>query len=164
MKHNLIKLGQIIEDNATGLKGTLTLVLINQDNKIQYAIQPRGLDSLRHQPLDPFWVTEARIKGNVEREVIEVPTEVLGTEVEDMPTGFKGTAINIIRHLSGCNHIEIQPRGSTKTGGIILPENFDYTRVKGPAIKKMKPAEVKEKRETTPSPGGMPAREVFARR
>lgn len=60
----------------------------------------------------------------------EVKPIVLGDEVEDTITGFKGTAICRAQWITGCDRITVQPRGLTKEGKTFDCETFDEFTLK----------------------------------
>jgi hypothetical protein len=158
----IIKLGSKVRDLATGLRGTVTLLQIGLDLSHLYLVQPKGLDPADQRPLKQVWLAAERLEGFGEHKIelvdCEIPIEVLGTQVEDTYTGFAGMAINLLVHVSGCTHVEIQPRGTLeKTGQAILPLDFDIRRLKGKAIPPML-VEVRERdAKKKPSPGPMPS-------
>lgn len=49
---------------------------------------------------------------------------ILGQEVKDRVTGFKGIAIGRTTYLQGCNRILVQPKVN-KDGELIVGESFD---------------------------------------
>lgn len=152
-KLSIYKLGSCTKDTASGLKGTLTVAIVNMHQQVEYLLQPKGTNPEDGKPVKAIWVLDARIDP-VERVEVDFPLEVLGTEAEDEPTGFKGMIVNLILHISGCIHAEIQPKGLLeKTGGPIQPYDFDLRRLKGPGIKKMTEGERQESQKKTPSPG-----------
>jgi len=153
MKLNLLKLGSKAKDVATGLSGMVILIEVGMDKRPYYRFQPKGLDEAG-QPITSTWVVEDRLKGDErEREDVDVPVNVLGSQVEDTATGFKGTAIGLFLHMSGCVHVLIQPAGKVKkTGAPIAPVNFDILRLKGNEVAVLTKAEVKQSHQEKPSP------------
>jgi len=67
---------------------------------------------------------------------IDDPANILGAEVEDIITGFKGIAISKVIHITGCIQYYVKPRvekdGKYPEGGY-----FDEARclIIGPGIK-----------------------------
>lgn len=86
-------------------------------------------------------------------EEVEVPFDILGTEVTHDASGFKGTATAFVQHPHGCFHIYIQPKGRLgKTNGPISDAHFALTACSGPAIPKKSAQELKEEERRRPSP------------
>lgn len=142
-----------VVDTATGQKGTIVGANIYPKELVLYSFQPPGLneDGL---PRVASWIDEGRFI-DPPLESLDLPLEVLLTEVEDVPTGYKGMAVSLVVHISGCIHIEIQPKGLTKSGDTIRPRNFDYRRCRGEKVKVLTPVERKESQAVRPSPGDM---------
>ena len=148
----MIKLGTMITDKVTGIKGMLTMYQVDISDNKHYLFQPAVLNPEDRQPAKSFWVTEKRVIGGEETTVV-LPLEILDTQVEDKATGFNGTAIALYYHLNGCIHIEIKPKGIIeKTGESIKPVEFDIRRLKGIAIKEMDSNEFEKSKVKTPSP------------
>jgi hypothetical protein len=150
----MIKLGTDCFDTGTGLPGMATHHQFELDGSKATAFQPHGLNPENGEPLRPFWVAPSRLQGE---EIVlnksKLPFQVLGTHVEDRATGFEGIAITLTLHLSGCAHFDVQPQGKhPKTGAPVKAQNFDYRRLKGPAIPDMTPAELAKSHVETPSP------------
>src|SRR5438132_538386 len=82
------------------------------------------------------WLVGERVERGVMVEDPYLALDVLGTEVEDEASGFKGKAVASVLHINGCLHIDVQPSGILEeTGTRIEPQNFDIRRLKGKAIK-----------------------------
>src|SRR5688500_19852919 len=115
----MLKLGTMVKDHVTGLKGMLTHANYEGGNYM-YAFQPHGLNPKTQEPVDGCWIASDRIRGGVD---IPTPAQfedaisVLGSEVEDQGSGFKGIAVAAIMHISGCVHVDIQPPGVVKETG-----------------------------------------------
>lgn len=151
----MYRLGTIVKDRATGLEGMLTHFARYADGNEFYLFQPRGLNPKNGQPLKTLWVEEGRIEGGEVVPSEEMPNlylEVLGTEVEDRGTGFKGTAVEVQLHTNGCVHFFVQPAGRQETGDAIQSCNFDIRRLVGPAIKPLSHEEKVESMRRHPSP------------
>lgn len=148
-------LGTMVEDTISNTKGMLTHMQIHIGEHKEYIYQPKGLNPKNGQPVDRIWLTEPRVKKG-EWEELDVPVELLGTEAEDIATGFKGRIVSLIYHLNGCLHVEIKPEGTNKdNGATVASAEFDIRRVKGEAIKPLKKKELKESIKNVPSPIGM---------
>lgn len=152
MKVNILKLGTMVTDVAADIKGMLTGLQINMSGHQHYSFQPAGLNPETKEPIDSYWLDRDRVKG---AQMIEkdLPLEVLGTQVEDKASAFKGMAISLNHHLNGCNHFVVKPAGKIeKTGEAIKANDFDIRRLKGEAIKEMTEEEQEKSEQDTPSP------------
>ncbi len=148
----ILKLGSLTTDTVSGAKGMLTHLQISLDSSRLYHFQPRGLNPEDHQPVEGVWLVENRLSGAAEDEV-DLPLDVLGTQVTDRASGFKGTAITLVLHINGCVHLDVKPKGTLKrTGATIAAANFDIRRLEGPALKAMTEVELKRSCAATPSP------------
>ena len=134
----------------------VTLMQVDMGGQHYYSFQPRQLNPETGDPVDSFWVVSDRLSGGDQIAVVDMPTEVLGTEVEDTATGFKGTATAVTLHISGCVHVEIQPKGvQKKNGERIKSQGFDIRRCKGKAVKPLTEQELEQSQRAKPSPGPM---------
>lgn len=148
-----LRLGSTNTDLPTGLTGMLTHWRLDMDKSIRYLLQPKGLNPKTQTPLPAMGCEEVRLQDKSDREDIDVPFEILGTQVTDDASGYSGTAIAFMRHINGCFHVVIQAPGtSQKTGGKIDAHEFDLRRCSGPAIKRLSPAELKTSIQERPSP------------
>lgn len=155
MNLRVLKLGTECRDKATGLKGTLTHWMVNMGRNITYIFQPIGLDE-EGQPVDKLWVERERLDiGEDSFETVEVPFEILGTFVRDKPSGFEGMAVEFVRHINGCFHVVIQPKGkSPKTHNHIRRHDFDLRECTGKMIVQLSQADLKRSQQEKPSPSG----------
>jgi hypothetical protein len=154
----MFRLGGIITDSATSLKGMLTHYVILIGGSAKYIFQPHGLSPESGEPVDNVFLEPIRIQGGEVVPEPALPLEVLGTEAEDMASGFKGTVIELCLHISGCIHVVIQPKGPVKkTGEIHKAHGFDIRRCKGVAIKPMTEPQRQEGQKEKPSPMGVSA-------
>jgi hypothetical protein len=150
----MFKLGEIVEDKATGTKGMLTHFTVQSDGSEWYNFQPKLLNKDTGQPVKGIWLTGDRVVGGTEIPRPELPIEVLGSVATDNGTKFSGTCISIILHINGCVHLNIQPKGLTKDGNPIEYRDFDVRRCTGKMIKPVKERELEESRKAKPSPEG----------
>lgn len=152
----MIKLGVPVKDKFTGLNGMLTHYQIFTNDARWYNFQPKGINPENGQPADMLWMTEDRISFASKYDVPEpdnIPYEILGTEVRDTASGFKGIVTSITLHISGCVHANVQPKGmNKKTNQIITSCDFDVRRLEGKFIKKMTPKKREEDQRVRPSP------------
>jgi len=150
----MYKLGKPMKDKVTGLEGMLThLQVEGKAGFMIYMFQPRGLNPETKQPVDCFWLTPDRIHGGIEVDEPYLARDVIGTEVEDMASGFRGTAVAAILHINGCLHIDVQPPGVVeKTGAKIKTHNFDIRRLQGERVPLLDDEALEKSKAATPSP------------
>jgi len=155
MKLRVLKLGTECKDRATGLEGTLTHWALGMDKSIIYFFQPMGLDE-DGQPVKKHLLCTERLEGiDGQFEEVEVPFEILGTQVTNKPSGYNGMAIEFVRHVNGCFHVVIQPSGMlAKKNTPVLPRDFDFRECIGEKIPVLGEAELKESKARRPSPTG----------
>jgi hypothetical protein len=151
----VLKLGTVCLDKATELEGTLTHWLIDLGGAVNYFFQPKGLSD-EGQPVQKLYLEEARLKVNeTDFEEVEIPFEILGTQVTSKASGFTGMAIEFIRHINGCFHVVIQPKGmSQKTKMPIRKCDFDLRECTGDKITELSEAALARSKEINPSPTG----------
>ncbi|MCX6790110.1 MAG: hypothetical protein NTV60_01120 [Candidatus Kaiserbacteria bacterium] len=157
----VLKLGTTCEDRATGLKGTLTHWIIQMSGVIDYVFQPKGLDE-NGQPFKKLYLCLDRLSVKEgDFEMVDVPFEILGTQVTDKASGFNGMAIAFIRHINGCFHVDIQPKGTVpKTGAPISSHDFDLRSCTGKKIIELSKPALEKSRVEKPSPSDMPQRRL----
>lgn len=160
-KVKVLKLGVECGEKATGLMGTLTHWVINMGGVVDYVFQPKGLNE-EGQPLKKLYLCLERLSvKEVNFETVEVPFEILGTQVTDRASGFNGMAIAFVRHFNGCFHVDIQPRGTLpKTGAPISSHDFDLRCCTGEKIIELTKPQLKKSRAERPSPSDMPERRL----
>ncbi len=155
----MIKLGTPVKDSASQLDGMVVHMQIQAGGNSFYNFQPKGLSPETGQPLKRFWCAAARIVGGVEvpePKALTAARAVLNTEVEDISSGFKGIAIAITLHISGCVHVSVKPPGlQAKSGESIAEDDFDIRLLRGPAIKPLSDEELTESTAKHPSPSAM---------
>jgi hypothetical protein len=156
MKIRVLKLGEVCTDKATGLTGTLTHWLFDMGQRIDYIFQPQGLNPDNGQPVNKIFIELERLETTENQfEEVEVPFEILGTIVTNMASGFKGMAVNFVRHVNGCFHVAIQPAGRlSKTNSPIQKAEFDLRECSGKMIQKLTDEQLKKSKEKRPSPTG----------
>lgn len=150
----MIELGSFVTDIATGIEGMVTHLQIEMDGTEYLRFQPRGLNPKSGQPVDSMWLVEARLTGGTRISTPDLPLHILGTIVEDEASGFTGMAVNMILHINGCVHFNVQAKGQQDTGAPIEQCNFDVRRLKGEAITPMTKEEQKKDEKERPSPAG----------
>jgi len=162
MEVRVIELTTECIDKATGLTGTVTHWIMSMDLHVEYLFQPKGLTE-EGQPHDKMYLNAARLEvKDSDYEMVDVPTEILGTKVTDKASGFAGMATQFVHHTSGCFHVVVQPAGKNKkTGKRIESYDFDLRMLTGKNIPKQTKAERKEDERARPSPSSMPARKRF---
>lgn len=155
MRVSVIKLGTVCLDKATELKGTLTHCIYDMSGAISYIFQPKGLDD-EGQPVKRHYVCVERLAVKDEDfEDVDVPVDILGTKVTDKASGFTGMAIDFIRHINGCFHVTIQPKGLLKDKKVpVLQRDFDLRGCTGEKIVQLSEEERKKSIAKDPSPTG----------
>lgn len=155
----VLRMGTSALDRATGLVGQITHWMMGMSENITYFLQPNGLDS-EGQPVARLYMPVERLEvGEDDFENIEIPSNILGTNVKDDASGFSGMAIHLIRHRNGCFHVNIQPKGVVeKTGKPIEAHEFDIRGCSGEQIPVLTPPEKaqSEQRQPSPMPGSSP--------
>ncbi|MFA5745160.1 MAG: hypothetical protein WC887_03030 [Candidatus Paceibacterota bacterium] len=155
-KVTVLKFGTEYLDKATELKGTLTHWILNMGGEVQYLFRPKGLDE-EGQPIKQLFLCAERLDVQEnDFETVEVPFDILGTICTDKASGFTGMAVQFIRHINGCFHIQVQPAGMLK-GGPISNNDFDIRELTGDKIPVLTE---KEKEEIPLSPSEHPRREM----
>lgn len=156
-KIKVLKLGQVFTDTATGLEGTLTNWYLDMEGRIDYYFQPRGINPETGQPVGRQVLEGHRLTpiADVNYEEIEIKFDILGSQVTDKASGFTGTAVALIRHINGCLHVVVQPKGVLpKTGEAIKRSDFDTRELEGEKIPKLGESALAHSKQTTPSPSG----------
>lgn len=155
----VLQLGTIVTDTVSGTKGMLTHLTVDMEEHEEYIYQPRGLNPDTMQPVGRTMISKSRIKGATIVDV-DLPLNVLGSQAEDIATGFKGTVISLIYHINGCLHVAIKPKGKLKNGDTIEPAEFDIRRVIGPKITPLNAKQLTASIKATPSPSPLPIRKI----
>ncbi|MEI6396736.1 MAG: hypothetical protein WCO48_01535 [Candidatus Taylorbacteria bacterium] len=156
IKIRVLKLGTVCKDKATGLEGTATHWVCDMGKKVEYLFQPKGLNPEDGQPVHKLILEEERLSFRpLDIEEIEIPFEILGTQVTDSASGFSGMAVRFIRHINGCFHVSVQPAGVLKkTRTPIKSSEFDLRECSGKMIKKMDNKQLAASKKKHPSPTG----------
>jgi hypothetical protein len=159
---SVLKLGTQCRDKATMLDGTLTHWLMNMSGRVEYLFQPKGLNEENGQPIEKLYLCSERLSASEsDLEDIEVPFEILGSQVTDKASGFTGMAIHFIRHINGCFHVEIQPKGRLpKKGTPVSSADFDLRSCTGKKIIELTESELQKSKTEKPSPSSMPKRRL----
>lgn len=155
MKIRVLKLGTVCSDKATELTGTLTHWIVDMGKGVKYIFQPKGLND-EGFPVKKLILEEARLNVKTEDfEEVDIPFEILGTNVTDKATGFTGMGVEFVRHINGCFHVCIQPKGILeKTKTHVGKCEFDLRGCTGPKIIELSEKELRESQEKEPSPTG----------
>jgi hypothetical protein len=160
MEITFMELGEFVTEKASETRGMLTHFALEPEGGRHYLFQPHGLNPETGLPISSFWITESRIVGGT-KITVDLPTEVLGTQVEDKASGYKGLALDMVYHINGCVHFNVKPKGTiAKTGATIAAQEFDIRRLKGEAIPELSKEEIKKSQEEKPSPMESPDRSV----
>ncbi len=133
-----IKLGNIVRDSATGFEGIANIKVEMIDGSTQYALQPRvkvddkgeGEMKMPEGYLIDVQLLEYVGEGVAGKLKPHPQTPfILGEEVKDTVTGFKGIVIDRVFHLNGCVHLTVVPQVG-KDGAAARGSNFDWKRLK----------------------------------
>lgn len=155
----LLRLNTPVSEIVTDSKGVLTHAMINMDHNVEYVFQPAGIDIITRMPKERIFVESARIVEK-ETEEVDVPLHLLGTDLEEMHTGYKGICTKLIVHLGGCIHVDVTPKGRISAGQTRSSVEFDIRRIK-PTVTEETAAgttEVAKQAEFKPSPSHLPQR------
>lgn len=154
----MLKLGTLVFDRATGLRGTLMSACISGDGKCYYTFQPQGL-SAEGDTAPRAGLDESRIMDGKQADT-DPPLDLIGTEAQDTVTGYKGVITHLVYHVNGCVHAVVVAKGKNKkTGGMNEDKEFDLRMLKGKSIEKLNAAELAASRKKNPSPSGSVARQ-----
>lgn len=162
MEIQVLILGTECLDRATQLIGTLTHWIMDMGGRVQYLFQPKGLNE-EGQPLKKLFMSQERFEVTAaDYETVEVPFEILGTLVTHKASGFAGMAVEFVRHINGCFHVVVQPRGTLpKKGTPIASCEFDLRELTGEMIQKLTAEQHKKSIEDKPSPSEVPERRSY---
>jgi len=165
MKMYMLKLTTPCREKATGLNGMVTHAIIKMDKSIKYLFQPRGINPDDGQPVTKIFVGPERlILSPKDFKYVDIPFEILGTQVTDKASGFTGMATEFVRYTHGCFHVIIQPKGTLKkTNSPINHTEFDLRQCEGPMIKKLSQPELTKSKQKNPSPTNMKFTESLPR-
>jgi hypothetical protein len=155
MQFKVLKLGTVCRDKGTGLEGTLTHWILNMGKHVSYIFQPKGLDE-DGQPVRKLVLEKERLEFEKDAvENVEIPFDILGTQVTDKASGFTGMAVDFIRHINGCFHVTIQPEGMhPKKMNPIQKHDFDLRACAGEKIEQLSEPELAKSKVSRPSPAG----------
>lgn len=152
MKLEVLELGTIVEDTISQTKGMLTHRVVTSGPQIEYIYQPSGLNPKTGIPVKTIWLPKGRIIGGVV-ETLDIPIDLIGTEAEDIATGYKGLIAGLTYHIGNCLHVSIATPGICKdTGAVYDSLECDIRRVRGQKITEMNKPERKAAQIKTPSP------------
>jgi hypothetical protein len=144
-----INLGNIVEDEVTGLTGTASQILEHMNGTRQIAIQPKGDGRTIPETVfvDDYLVNY--VKDGVADRVpaIDKTSFVMGQEVREMASGQVGTITSRVVYLNGCVHFGI----TTKSTENKAPDMFyvDHKRLE------LVSEGIKDKVKTTDTGGPM---------
>lgn len=150
---NVLKLGTVCTDRATKLEGTLTHWVIDMDKRVDYIFQPKGLDE-NGLPVKKllFGIGRLEVK-ETDFETVDVPFDILGSQVTDKASGFTGMAVQFIRHINGCFHVGIQPEGIVERTKLPISLcEFDLRQCTGEKIAELSGTELAQSKRDRPSP------------
>ena len=147
----LFKLSTDVTDAATKKTGQLALAVIEADGHVVYWFQPDGLNMKKGTPLQRIRLTPNRVIGGVEKEY-EIRTDLLMTNVEHKPSGFKGVCTSIILMDTGCCHLVISPTTTVAdTGELVQDHDFSIQNCVGDKLSPMTEEEKTVEQKVRPS-------------
>lgn len=152
----MIRPGSEAFDPVTGFKGYVTHWYVELDGTRGAVFQPSGTlpDSTPHESYTVHPMRLTRVTLTPE---IYLPLELLGQEVTHKITDIKGTVLALAVHSTGCVHLELQPKGTTKDGKKHKVRNFEINECKGhPLLDHKTQAQIDAERAETPSPMDYP--------
>ncbi len=160
----LLRLRTKYTDKATKIQGTLVSWIMNMGQNVQYVFQPTGLDQDTGLPLERICLEEARLEVAEEQfEEVDVPVEILGTQVTDTATGFTGMAVGFVRGMNGCFHVLVQaPVTSGKDQNPLRRQEFDLRGCTGEKIPALTEDQLTESHKKNPSPEPLPMEEQIS--
>lgn len=108
-----IKLGSTVECVVSGIKGIAVSVTEVLNGNLRYVVQPRSDDPTKHPEA---WEVDQQSLMVVDEGHSGLATKApsfdiqVGDEVNDMPSGFAGTAISKTTHMNGCVYFSVVPK------------------------------------------------------
>jgi hypothetical protein len=148
----VLRLGTVCLDRATELEGTVTHWIIGMGRSVKYLFQPKGLDG-DGQPCRKLILVVERLEvSEDDYGEVDVPFEVLGTQVTSKSSGFTGMATEFIRHINGCFHVMIQPAGLSNAREAINELDIDMRDCMGEKIVELSLEDLDESLKNKPSP------------
>jgi hypothetical protein len=175
-----IRLGMTVKDPASGLIGIANMKAELISGSVQYAIQPVG--DGKSMP-EGFFVDDFMLEFVDDGVSKRAPAPdaaarfVLGEDLQDTISGFRGIAVQRTTYLNGCVHYTLQPEERRKSlvaklvGEPSRSQHFDHKALKklgagaAPAPKKIAAPKIEKPAETPVfkrSPTGGPTRSVRA--
>lgn len=120
-----LQLGVVARDLVTGLTGTASAKVEMLNGNVQWNIIPKGDGAEAKSGNCIDWHMLEVIDKGVSAKVPVPPSSdiMLGNEVEDLVTGFKGTATERTTFLNGCVYFHVTPKakkGEEYPSGILL--------------------------------------------
>ena len=113
----VVPIGSKVTDAPTGLKGSITHIIVELGGNTSYMFQQQGLNKDTQLPFDGFWIPEARMEPKVPaKETLNIPVDVLGSLAKEPNSGFTGTVTSLIMHTNGCVHAGLQSKGLKANG------------------------------------------------
>ncbi len=133
-----IKLGMKVRDPVSGLIGIATFKSEQISGTVQYAVTPQGDGDKVHDGnfIDDFMLEHVDDGVSARTPAADPNAKfVLGAELEDTITGFKGIATDRTTYINGCVHYTLTPQARKNSLlGKMLGEpgrstHFDYKRL-----------------------------------
>lgn len=120
-----LQLGVIARDLVSGLTGTASAKVEMLNGNVQWNVMPKGDGlELKGGNCVDFHMLEVIGKGVADKVPVPPSSDImLGNEVEDLVTGFKGTVTERTTFLNGCVYFHVVPKakkGEDYPSGILL--------------------------------------------
>lgn len=163
---NHIKLGNIVKDAVTGYTGIAYNKTFYMNGNVQFLVQPEAKDNIYPDAISLDWHTLDVVSEGVAARAPEMTQDrniELGTEVECMITGFKGTATMKTYYLNGCIAYLVQAKynqSDKDKDGVWVDQSKLRILSKGVVEEYKKPEATKDGIVT----GGAPVRNMFGKR
>ncbi|UTC29643.1 hypothetical protein BAJUN_00130 [Bajunvirus bajun] len=154
--YNKEYLGKNVKDAVTGFAGRAICVHRQLSGNVQIGIAPpcaEGADKLpdpNFLDVEMVDIVDAGISDRVKpADKSDIP---LGSEVKDIVSGVKGSAVSETTHINGCVTVVIQSKVD-KDGKLPDALVFDYKRLKvtGPGVSEVSKAPIPRKATGGPS-------------
>lgn len=104
-----IQLGNLVKDKLTGFHGTASSRHAHLSGMVQFGVSPQqkkgALDLPEAHTFDECILVVEKIGIAKSLPVAEPVTIKLGEEIEDIVSGFRGIAVEIVTFINGCNYV-----------------------------------------------------------
>lgn len=163
----MIQLGNIAHDKLTGFHGTISSRHEHLSGMIQYGLSPQIKKGSVELP-DANTFDECILvvdKAGIAKELPKIDDTVtikLGEEVEDIVSGFRGIAVEIVTFINGCVYVQITSKTAKDKDGKPTRLFLSHRQLKivgsGLTAKAPETQKLAEEIAKRPSPGGPSSR------